>query len=48
MTDLAALERDLLGQVEGAPDEAALEALRVVGAGQEGRRLGPPEDARRA
>jgi len=36
MTDLAALERDLLGQVEGAPDEAALEALRVSALGKKG------------
>ena len=36
ITDLAALERDLLGQVEGAPDEAALEALRVSALGKKG------------
>jgi phenylalanyl-tRNA synthetase alpha chain len=36
MTDLAALERDLLGQVESAPDEAALEALRVSALGKKG------------
>src|SRR5215218_2547100 len=36
MTDLAALERDLLGQVEGAPDEAALETLRVSALGKKG------------
>ena len=36
MTDLAALERDLLGQVEAAPDEAALEALRVSALGKKG------------
>jgi phenylalanyl-tRNA synthetase alpha chain len=36
MTDLATLERDLLGQVEGAPDEAALESVRVSALGKKG------------
>ncbi|MFY9294596.1 MAG: phenylalanine--tRNA ligase subunit alpha [Methylorubrum rhodinum] len=34
--DLDALERDLLGQVEQAGDEAALEALRVAALGKKG------------
>jgi phenylalanyl-tRNA synthetase alpha chain len=36
MTDLPTLERDLLGQVEAAPDEAALEAVRVSALGKKG------------
>jgi phenylalanyl-tRNA synthetase alpha chain len=36
MSDLLTLERDLLSQVEGAPDEAALEALRVSALGKKG------------
>jgi len=36
MTDLSTLERDLLGQVGAAPDEAALEALRVAALGKKG------------
>ncbi|WP_375455577.1 phenylalanine--tRNA ligase subunit alpha [uncultured Methylobacterium sp.] len=36
MTDLDALERDLLAQVEGAPDETALEGLRVATLGKKG------------
>ena len=36
MSDLSTLERDLLGQVEAAPDEAALEALRVSTLGKKG------------
>jgi phenylalanyl-tRNA synthetase alpha chain len=36
MTDLTTLERDLLTQVEGAADEAALEAVRVSALGKKG------------
>src|ERR687897_1370068 len=36
MTDLNQLERDLLAQVEGAPDEAALESVRVSALGKKG------------
>ena len=36
MTDLSTLERHLLGQVGAAPDEAALEALRVAALGKKG------------
>ena len=36
MNDLATLERDLLAQVETAPDDAALEALRVAALGKKG------------
>src|SRR5690349_12620080 len=36
MADLATLERDLLTQVEGAADEAALEAVRVAALGKKG------------
>ena len=36
MTDLAALERDLIAQVDAATDEAALEALRVGALGKQG------------
>ena len=36
MTDLANLERDLLAQVEAAPDEAAVEQLRVTALGKKG------------
>ncbi|HVL71625.1 MAG TPA: phenylalanine--tRNA ligase subunit alpha, partial [Beijerinckiaceae bacterium] len=36
MTDLDILERDLLAKVEGAPDEAALEAVRVAALGKKG------------
>ena len=36
MADLATLERDLLTQVEGAADEAALEAVRVSALGKKG------------
>jgi phenylalanyl-tRNA synthetase alpha chain len=36
MTDLSTLERALLGQVEAAPDEAALEAVRVSALGKKG------------
>jgi phenylalanyl-tRNA synthetase alpha chain len=36
MTDLSTLERDLLGQVEAASDEAALEAVRVSALGKKG------------
>ncbi|MBV9076581.1 MAG: phenylalanine--tRNA ligase subunit alpha [Methylobacteriaceae bacterium] len=36
MTDLATLERDLLAQVDSAPDEAALEAVRVAALGKKG------------
>ncbi len=36
MTDLATLERDLLAQVDAAPDEGALEALRVAALGKKG------------
>ena len=36
MTDLSTLKRDLLGQVGAAPDEAALEALRVAALGKKG------------
>ena len=34
--DLDALERDLLGQIEQAGDEAGLEALRVAALGKKG------------
>jgi phenylalanyl-tRNA synthetase alpha chain len=37
MTDLAILERDLVAQVASAPDEAALEVLRVDALGKKGR-----------
>ena len=54
MTDLSTLERDLLGQVGAAPDEAALEALRVAALGKKGtisellKTLGsmPPDERR--
>ena len=36
MTDLSTLERDLLGQVGAAPDEATLEGLRVAALGKKG------------
>ena len=36
MTDLATLERDLLAQVDAAPDEGALESLRVAALGKKG------------
>jgi phenylalanyl-tRNA synthetase alpha chain len=36
MTDLSLLERDLLSKVEGAPDEAALETVRVAALGKKG------------
>jgi phenylalanyl-tRNA synthetase alpha chain len=36
MNDLATLERDLLGQVEGAPDEVTLEHVRVSALGKKG------------
>ena len=36
MLDLTTLERDLMGQVEAAPDEAALEAVRVSALGKKG------------
>ncbi len=36
MTDLTTLERDLLTQVEGASDEASLEAVRVAALGKKG------------
>jgi phenylalanyl-tRNA synthetase alpha chain len=36
MTDLDTLERDLLAKVEGAADEAALEAVRVAALGKKG------------
>jgi phenylalanyl-tRNA synthetase alpha chain len=37
MTDLSTLEGDLLAQVAGAPDEAALESVRVSSLGKKGR-----------
>ena len=37
MTDLAALEQDLLGAVAGARDEASLEAVRVGALGKKGQ-----------
>ncbi len=36
MTDTAALEADLMARVAAAPDEAALEALRVATLGKSG------------
>ncbi len=36
MTDIAALTSELLGQVASAPDEAALEAVRVAALGKKG------------
>jgi phenylalanyl-tRNA synthetase alpha chain len=36
MTDLNTLERDLLAQVENAPDEAALDGVRVAALGKNG------------
>ncbi|ACL60394.1 phenylalanine--tRNA ligase subunit alpha [Methylobacterium nodulans] len=36
MTDLQSLESDLLAQVQGAPDEAALEGVRVAALGKKG------------
>ena len=36
MTDLQTLERDLLAQVDAAPDETALENLRVSALGKKG------------
>jgi len=36
MTDLTLLERELLSQIEAAPDEAALEAVRVSALGKKG------------
>ena len=36
MTDLDALERDLLAEIEAAADEAALEAVRVAALGKKG------------
>ena len=37
MTDLARLEAEILGEVDGAGDEAALEAVRVSALGKKGR-----------
>ena len=37
MTDLSTLEGDLLAQVAGAPDEAALESVRLSSLGKKGR-----------
>ena len=36
MTDIDSLERDLMGRVEAAPDEAALESVRVAALGKKG------------
>ncbi|MGJ3262548.1 MAG: phenylalanine--tRNA ligase subunit alpha [Salinarimonas sp.] len=36
MTDLTELERDILARIESAPDEAALEAVRVFALGKKG------------
>lgn len=36
MTDLAALESDLLAQIAAASDEAALEAVRIAALGKKG------------
>src|SRR3954469_15897898 len=36
MTDLSTLERDLIREVQGAPDEAALEAVRISALGKKG------------
>lgn len=36
MSDLSSLERDLIDEVQGAPDEAALEAVRVRALGKKG------------
>ncbi len=36
MTDLTELERDLMGQVDAAADEAALETVRVSALGKKG------------
>src|SRR5580658_10016173 len=36
MTDIAALQSDILAQVSGAADEAALEAVRVSALGKKG------------
>ncbi len=36
MTDLTSLETDLLAQVTGAADEAALEGVRVAALGKKG------------
>ncbi len=36
MTDLSSIERDLLAQIDAAPDEAALESLRVSTLGKKG------------
>jgi phenylalanyl-tRNA synthetase alpha chain len=36
MTDIQALERDILGAIASAPDEAALEAIRVSALGKKG------------
>ena len=36
MTDLSTLEQTILGQIAGAPDETALEAVRVAALGKKG------------
>ena len=36
MSDLATLEKSILAQIAGAPDEAALEAVRVASLGKKG------------
>ena len=36
MSDLGALEQEILGAIAGAPDEAALEAVRVAALGKSG------------
>src|ERR1700759_1094937 len=36
MTDIAALQSDIMAQINGAADEAALEAVRVAALGKKG------------
>ena len=36
MTDIAALQSDIMAQIAGAADEAALEAVRVATLGKKG------------
>ncbi|MGZ5923783.1 MAG: phenylalanine--tRNA ligase subunit alpha, partial [Rhizomicrobium sp.] len=36
MSDIQTLERDILGAVSAAPDEAALETIRVAALGKKG------------
>ena len=48
MSDLAALQSELLAAIDGAGDEAALEAIRVAALGKKGSDLGAARDAGQA